>query len=346
MVLDEDRFEDRFLRCNVCKVRFSNVSLPRMLTCHHSFCQPCIDQLFSLAKTQRSSNSAPLRCLPMSAPAHAVYISCPVCRANFIATEDNVKKLPTDHRIVQLMDFVRHTDRYTVTFCSIHKLPLNFFCEQCIQPVCRTCTANNHGENDGHQVMDLEDALVKYGPILDNVVTEMEAETICLEEKLLCLESVVNHVERDKADLLGQVRSCMSKMRELLNAREKALVAKVHQQAGMERNKLLEKSKQLADRRTLLLEKTSKLRQAREKSMVEEMFKIHQEVRECRSEPRLRVREVDDGLMTTFMFNTQDEAMLASRINNFCDVVSKVQTTSARIKPKGNNFLHRSSSFR
>ncbi|CAG5132326.1 unnamed protein product [Candidula unifasciata] len=346
MVLDEDRFEDRFLRCNVCKARFSNVSLPRMLTCHHSFCQPCIDRLYSAAKAQRSTNPTPLRCLPLSIPVSAVIISCPVCKGAFIATDENVKKLPTDHRIVQLMDFVRHTDRYTVTFCSVHRLPLNFFCDQCIQPICRNCTANSHKEADGHLVIDLEDAMVKYSPVLDNLVTEMEAESICLEEKLICLESVVKNVELVKVDLLGQVRSCVSKMRDLLNAREKALVAKVHQQTGMERNKLQEKSKQLTDRRQMLVEKTNKLREAKDKSMIEEMFKIHQEVRECRSEPRLRVREVDDGIMTTFYLNTQDEATLASRINNFCDVVSKVQTTSAKVKPQRNNFLYRSSSFR
>jgi hypothetical protein len=75
-----------------------------------------------------------------------------------MTTEESLQKLPTDHRVVQLMDFVRHTDRYTVTFCSKHHLqPLNFFCEPCVKPVCRDCTVLDHKEANGHLVMDLEE---------------------------------------------------------------------------------------------------------------------------------------------------------------------------------------------
>lgn len=245
------------------------------------------------------------------------------------------------------MDFVHHTDHYTITFCSKHNLqPLNFFCEFCIQPVCRDCTVFDHKEVEGHLVIDLDDAMAKYGPILDNVITEMEAESICLEEKKTALESVTDHVEQVKSELLDQVKSCMLKMRELLEEREKALIARVHQETEKERNKLIEKSVHLENRRHMLMEKTAKLRQAKDDSRVEEMFRIHQEVREFRSEPPLRVREIDDGLMTTFLLNTRDEAMLASRIINFGDVVSKVETTSSRIKGKEKAFMSRSNAFK
>uniref|UniRef100_A0A0B7BA48 RING-type domain-containing protein n=1 Tax=Arion vulgaris TaxID=1028688 RepID=A0A0B7BA48_9EUPU len=347
MVFDEDRFEDRFLKCSVCKDRFSYGSLPRMLPCHHSFCQVCITHLYELAKEPHNAFPASIRTLPHSAPVGSVYIGCPVCKSNFIVTEQSIKKLPTDHRIVQLMDFVHHTDHYTVTLCSKHNLqPLNFFCELCIRPVCRDCTVLDHKETDGHIVMDLEDAMAKYTPILDISIIEMEAESMCLEEKIVALESVINNIEKVKVDLLSQVRLCMSKLRDLLTEREKSLIARVHQETGMERGKLVEKSQHLNDRRKALMEKANKLRKAKENSLVEEMFRIHKEIRECRAEPRMRVREVDDGLMTTFLLNTRDEAMMASRINNFCDITSKVETTSSRIKPKGKTSLYRSASFR
>lgn len=204
----------------------------------------------------------------------------------------------------------------------------------------------DHSETEGHQVTDLGEAISKYMPILDSSVTEMEAEIICLEEKLIALKSVTNNIDKVKSDLLAHVKSRMSKLRELLNEREKTLVAKVHQETEKERSKLADKSAQLETRRRMLTEKTNNLRRAKEESLIEEMFKVHQEVRECRSEPKLRVREVDDGLMTTFLLNTRDEAMLISRINNFGDVVSKVETTSSQIKPKGKYSLYRSSSFR
>lgn len=347
MVLDEDRFEELFLKCYICKERFTNTSLPRMLPCHHSFCQSCITHLFELAKEQKQAFQASIRGLSLSAPPGAISMSCPTCRATFIATDETIKRFSTDHRVVQLMDFVHHTDRCTVTLCSKHNLqPLNFFCELCVLPLCRDCTEFDHKEADGHLVIDLDDAMTKYTPVLDSAITEMEAEIICLEEKGVILESVTNHLDSVNSDLIGQVQSCMSRMRELLDEREKVLIAKVHQETEKERNKLIEKAALLESRREIIIEKSSKLRQAKENGHVEEMFRIHQDVRELRAEPAPRVREIDDGLMTSFLLNTRDEAMLASRINNFGDVVSKVETTTSRIKTKTNTFLMRSSTFK
>ncbi|CAG5127588.1 unnamed protein product [Candidula unifasciata] len=347
MVLDEDRFEDLFLKCFICKERFTNTSLPRMLPCHHSFCQSCINHLFDLAKEHKHSLQSTIRGLSYSVPPGAVSVACPTCRATFIATSETIKRLSTDHRVVQLMDFVHHTDHCTVTFCSRHNLqPLNFFCEPCLLPLCRDCTELDHKEDDGHLVIDLEDAMTKYTPVLDSAITEMEAEIISLEEKGIILESVTNHLDSVKSDLIGQVHSCMARMRELLNEREKVLIAKVHQETEKERNKLIEKAALLDSRREIIVEKSSKLRQAKDNGHVEEMFRIHQDVREFRAEPAVRIREIDDGLMTSFVLNTRDEAMLASRINNFGDVVSKVETTSSRVKTKVSTFLTRPSSYK
>ncbi|XP_059140435.1 tripartite motif-containing protein 2-like [Physella acuta] len=347
MVLDEDRFEEQFLRCNICRDRFCNEMLPKMLPCHHSFCQSCIENLFLIATEQRHNFHASIR-LPISAPASAVNVSCPTCRSNFIATDENIRKLPTDHRVVQLMDFVHHTERYTVTFCSKHNIqPLNFFCEPCIKPVCRDCTVLDHKESEGHLVMDLDEAMNKYKPVLDNAISEMDSECIMIDEKRIVLDSVVKNLEKVKADLLMEVKSCMAKMRELIDERERVLQAKIESETEIEQGKLLEKSDLLDSRRKVLVQQADRLRQAKADSNVEEMFRIHQEVREYRAGQPIKIREVDDGLMTSFQLNTRDEPMLASRINNFGDVVTKVETTSSRIKTTmGKPYIYRSSSYR
>ncbi|GFN80546.1 tripartite motif-containing protein 2 [Plakobranchus ocellatus] len=345
MVLDEDRFEEQFLRCTICRERFNNDKLPRMLPCHHSFCNSCIEHLFATATELRNNFHSSIR-LPISAPVSAVSVSCPTCRANFVATDENIRRLPTDHRVVQLMDFVHHTERYTVTFCSKHSLqPLNFFCEPCIKPVCRDCTVLDHKEADGHLVMDLEDALAKYTPVLDSAITEMDGEAVCLEEKRIALEAVTTALDKIRDSLLEEVKTCMARLRHLLDEREKALEAKVHEEAGKEQAKLVEKAELLETRRHTLMEQSDRLKRAKGDNNVEEMFRIHQEVREYRAGPPMRVREVDDGLLTSFMLNTRDEAMLSSRINNFGDVTSKVETTLSRLKG-GKSAPFRSNSLR
>ncbi|XP_076444178.1 E3 ubiquitin-protein ligase TRIM33-like [Babylonia areolata] len=328
MVLDEETFEDQFLRCHVCKDRFSPARMPKLLPCHHSFCSVCITTLYMTETQQRQNLTPAFRAMPS-----AVTIHCPACRASFVTTEENLQKLPTDHRVVQLMDFVRHTDRYTVTFCSKHRLqPLNFFCEPCVKPVCRDCTVLDHKESSGHLVMDLEEALNKYTPVLDSAIHEMETESISLEEKRVALGTALKALDKQRQELLEQLHTTFNRLRQTLMEREKDLEQLVHKEVDKEKAKLDEKCQQLSARRETLQDHTKTLKTAKEDCNVEEMFRIHQEVRDYRAGPPMKVREVDDGLMTSFSINMRDESLMMSRIGNFGDLTSRVEATCPRVR--------------
>ncbi|XP_050401759.1 tripartite motif-containing protein 2 [Patella vulgata] len=330
MVLDEENFEDVFLRCNVCKDRFSEPDkTPKILNCHHSFCMECILKLFKTEAEYRLTLTPSLRGMPT-----AVTIHCPSCRHNFISTEENLRQLPTDHRIVQLMDFVKHTDRYTVTFCSKHNMqPLNFFCEPCIKPVCRDCTVIDHRETTGHLVMDLEQAMKKYTPLLDKALTEMQNETKLLEEKRMALESTIIRLDRTKIDLLQSIHQTFDKIRVSLCERERELRDIAESEITKERTRLTEKIQLLKARNTTLKEHSKQLKSAKDESNVEEMFRTHQDIRESRIAPPIKVREFDDGLLTTFSFNSTEDGMLLSKLSNFGDINSKVEHDTLR--PRG-----------
>ncbi|KAK7478421.1 hypothetical protein BaRGS_00030346 [Batillaria attramentaria] len=328
MVLDEETFEEQFLRCHVCKDRFNPTRMPKLLPCHHSFCAICIAQLYLTENQQRQNLVPAFRAMPS-----AVTIHCPACRASFMTTEENIQKLPTDHRVVQLMDFVRHTDRYTVTFCSKHRLqPLNFFCEPCVRPVCRDCTVLDHKEQQGHLVMDLDEAMNKYTPVLDNAIGEMESESVALEEKRIALDTAIKSLDKQKQDLLQQLHGTFNRLRTSLLEREKELEGLIQGEVDKEKSKLLEKSTELHSRRQKLQEHARTLKNAKEEQNVEEMFRIHQEVRDYRAGPPIKVREVDEGLMTSFSFNTRDETLVQSRIANYGDLSSRVEATCPRVR--------------
>ena len=328
MVLDEEVFEDQFLRCHVCKDRFSPARMPKLLPCHHSFCCVCVAQLYRTETQQRQHLAPAFRAMPS-----AVTVHCPACRASFMTTEESVGKLPTDHRVVQLMDFVSHTDRYTITFCSKHHLqPLNFFCEPCVRPVCRDCTVLDHREGAGHLVMDLDQAMAKYGPVLDGAVAEMEAESVTLEEKRVALDTAVKSLDKQRQDLLQQLHATFNRLRQSLMEREKDLEGLVHGEVDKEKAKLHDKAEQLSARRRALREHASTLKAAREDCNVEEMFRVHQDVRDYRAGPPIKVREVDEGVMTSFSFNVRDEALMLSRIGNFADLNTRVEATCPRVR--------------
>ncbi|ESO88096.1 hypothetical protein LOTGIDRAFT_165833 [Lottia gigantea] len=322
MVLDEENFEDVFLRCNVCKDRFSEPDKsPKILNCHHSFCLACLLQLFKTECEYRHTLTPSLRGMPT-----AVTLHCPTCRHSFISTEDNLKQLPTDHRIVQLMDFVKNTDRYTVTFCSKHDMqPLNFFCEPCIKPVCRDCTVIDHRENGGHLVMDLEQAMQKYTPILNRALSEMQSESKSLDEKRVALEDSLRRLDRTKVDLLQQIHQAFNKIRLSIAEREREMCDMADSEVSKEKSKIHEKIKLLKSRSANLVEHSKSLQQAKDESNVEDMFRTHQQYREYRASPPIKVKEVDDGILTTFSFTPRDEAGLASKLSNFGIICAKTE---------------------
>ncbi|XP_071084629.1 tripartite motif-containing protein 2-like [Haliotis cracherodii] len=324
LVLDEESFEKTFLVCAVCRDSFTNpLKPPKLLPCHHSFCLPCIKSLFQTEVEYRQSLTPSLRGMPT-----AVSLHCPTCRGNFITTEENVRTLPTDHRVVQLLDFVQHTERYTVSFCSKHKLQaLNFFCEPCIQPVCRDCTVLDHKEQDGHLVMDLNEALEKYTPVLDTAIKEMDTEAGVLGKKQETLDTATKKLEGVRTDLLKNIHDTFGRLKQQLAEREREMESIAENEVNKEKKKLDEKAEKLSSRRKALLDHSSTLKQAKEESSIEEMFSIHQQYREYRAQPPIKIREVDDGIMTTFSFNARDESILSSRINNFGDICAKVEST-------------------
>jgi len=334
MVLDEEKFEAQFLRCQSCQGLFHAGNMPRLLPCHHSFCQPCLDVMYDHALEVRgslpASYSSRLHAHISGLSPGSVSLTCPTCHSVVIVNDNNIKRLPTDHRVVQLIDFAKNQERYTVTFCSRHsQQPLNFFCEPCVKPVCRDCTVLDHTEADGHLVLDLDEALGKYTPMLDTAVSDMTSEIDGIEQKCQTLASVTKTIEGVKGQLVDQVKSCMARLRELVDEREKELIDKVHHEVNTERSKLIAKSDKLVGRREFLTEQSRRLREAKKDNDVQEMFQVNQEVKDFKSNIPARIREVDDGLMTSFMLNTREETVLGTRIKNFADVSTKVETTSS-----------------
>ena len=180
--------------------------------------------------------------------------------------------------------------------------------------------------------MDLEEALGKYTPVLDRAISEMETESVAMEEKRIALGTAQKSMEKQRQDLLEQLHTTFNRLRQALMEREKDLEQLMQAEVEKEKGKLMDKSEELSSRRRTLQAHAATLKAAKDDCNVEEMFRIHQEVRDYRAGPPIKVREVDDGLMTSFSFNMHDETLMMSRISNFANLSSRVEATCPRVR--------------
>lgn len=342
LIFDEDSFEQSFLKCSVCHERYNTTDKsPRLLPCHHSFCFSCILKCFEKESVHRQS-LAPIGNTGMP---YALAISCPSCSTPFITTEEGLKQLTADHRVIQLIDFIGHTDKQTVDYCTSHaSQPLNFFCEACVKPICRDCTVIDHKKcSDGQMVFDINSAVQKYGPVLDNGIKEMEDEAKTLKEKRESCEDAIEKKKGSNTDVCKEIKDVFEKLRKALNEREQELLDMAEGQSGKGNDAIEEKIKLLKEKEALVKDNISSLQKAKADGKVTEMFSVHQKVREYKNEAPLTVSEVLANDQSKCAFSGQDESTLLSKISNFGDIsISSSKTergySSSSSSPYANGY--------
>lgn len=324
IVLDECNFTEKFLKCIICDEIYNNGDRqPKLLPCHHTLCSICIIKLFFAEAEYRRSLTPAITDLP-----NAVTIICPRCSGSFISTQEGIRQLPTDHRVIQLLDFLDHTDIQTVQYCPKHKTqPINFFCECCVKLICRDCTILDHKEINGHIVRDLDGAVKTYNPIIEEAMSELESEKNTLKEKRLALEQSIETADKSEHDVVEHVKSSFAVLRAALEEREKQLIAMAEKEVGNEKQTLREKLDLIDKRSGDIDEKYQELKRCKEEGNVDDMFKITQNIRDYKPLDPPRVRDLDDGGVTKFTFNDRDEKYLSVKLQNYGDISTRMGST-------------------
>nr|KAG5701768.1 hypothetical protein BaRGS_000758 [Batillaria attramentaria] len=225
IVVDAAFFEEQFLRCQVCHERFDQSERsPKSLPCNHTFCLPCLTQIFDHAQPPTRRN------LLWADDTLDGTLKCPTCRVEIYLSKNKIKDLPNDHRVVQMMDFLSQAVSTTQNACTKHeRQPLNFFCKHCLVPVCRDCTVLDHKEQQGHIIVDVKQAL-----------SDNSGEFIQMEEKSRQIlermkarsDSLANASKRldiQERQLRGEIKETFIEYRLLLEKRQEALTGMVQQ---------------------------------------------------------------------------------------------------------------------
>ncbi|KAL8604403.1 hypothetical protein ACOMHN_042233 [Nucella lapillus] len=318
LIFDEERFEETFLKCLICRESYNDHDkMPKMLPCHHTFCLDCLCQMFRVEGEFRQSLSSAFRGMPM-----AVKIQCPTCRDGLITSEAELRRLPNDHTIMELLTFVKDTGRSDVQYCSKHQMqPLNFFCEPCIQPVCCDCTVIDHKELKGHVVINVEEALGKYTPILDDTMGDIKAQKVELSHKRETLEQSAETVDQIQRDLTDHIRSVFDKIRTALEERERELYDISDSEINRKRTMIEGHLKTLTERESTLNSQFNTLQQAKDDKDISQMFTGHKTAREVLWQEVDVPTECVKDFNVTFQFNARHDTSIRQQINNLGNII-------------------------
>uniref|UniRef100_A0A0B7AH40 RING-type domain-containing protein n=3 Tax=Arion vulgaris TaxID=1028688 RepID=A0A0B7AH40_9EUPU len=320
LIFDEERFEETFLKCLICREMYNEVDkLPKMLHCHHTFCMDCLYQMYRVEGEFRQTLTGVFRGMPMT-----VKIQCPTCREGIIISDSELRRLPNDHTIMELLSFVSKTGKNDVKYCTKHQMqPLNFFCEPCIMPICCDCTVIDHKESKGHVVVNVDEAMKTYAPIVTETLDDIRAEKVILAEKREALESSLEDLDKTQRGLNTQIRAVFDNIREILDEREKELYCVSESEIERKRELLEGHMKVLMDRESQLNSEFNELQKAKDDRDISQIFTGHKSAREVLSQKVYVPTNSTKGFSVTFQFSSRADSTIKQNVANLGDIVFK-----------------------
>lgn len=114
------------LTCAICTEPYDDEEhLPKLLSCHHSFCQVCLVTLSSVGQKK--------------------VLPCPACREKTTLPPGGVSKLQTNFYIAQVRELVElRGAEQGECGCLKHQKKCDLFCVSCERSICGECQAEEH----------------------------------------------------------------------------------------------------------------------------------------------------------------------------------------------------------
>ena len=228
--------------CQVC-LEDQTKRIPRLLSCHHSFCQDCIKNLVKEGK-----------------------VECPTCRKLTLIADDDVAELSMNFMLMKMKEhvdklvqnkqclcqvcgvtaadkkcrecthllcdpcIVKHgkyegfKDHQILPVCPKHPQGLlNHFCMKCIKGVCSICLMNDH---DSHKeaIVDYREGMCKIKKNLEEMKTNLRKKLPTINQEKAKCEELLSETKIIEQNLQGLYESYLKKSQEVSNIIEKLKV--------------------------------------------------------------------------------------------------------------------------
>ena len=193
------------LTCPVCLDHYIN---PKILPCHHSFCQHCLEGL------------------PLDKKNETYYLSCPTCRHPAELPEEGAGAFPVAFHLNNLNEIyntMKKTADLSITkvaTCSDHGKPLEFFCETCDTVICVKCSVRNHKH---HEYNLITDSYAKHCQKLRECLSPVEGKKEALKKVLSALAEREGEIREKGKGVLEEIHEMVEEMMNVLRQSERKL---------------------------------------------------------------------------------------------------------------------------
>ena len=203
------RLEEQ-LKCPVCLDTYTN---PKILPCHHSFCQECLEKM----PKEREARG------------DTYYLSCPTCRQRAEVPRKGVGAFPVAFHLNNLKDItlslknkVSHSPRQVT--CKDHNKPLDGFCETCGTAVCFHCAIRTHKD---HKFDLVSECYPKHYYLLCNSLKQVTGKKDELRKVLSDLAKREGEIRKKGEGVLEEIHGMVEEMIGILRQSERKLTEQV-----------------------------------------------------------------------------------------------------------------------
>lgn len=179
-------------------------------------------------------------------------------------------------------------------------------------------------------MVDFEGAIKKYIPILDKAIKEMDSEKDVIKTKHKAVEDAIENLDKEENQVSDEIKETFAKLKKILEEREQEVLQMAKREVGNEKTKLKEKLSEMEKRTEELDQNINEIEKTKEDGKLETLYRTSRTYSGYRSEPVVKVREVDEGVVAKFSFNSRDENTLANKLQNFGDVSSYTESVYTR----------------
>ena len=318
--------------CAVCMEHLLDRN-PRYLSCHHSFCQQCLQQM-----TRNGQ------------------VSCPTCRDVTVLTNNDVSKLTMNFQLVEMMEHFKQERQPILSSRNCHfcnKEPIFYKCIECNKLLCKSCTTKHHKMKifRSHTIMSMSEICQEHSDEISHICMKC-VQAVCVKCVVLYHADHEAKVEEYQAGF-DNLKSNLETIKKTLE-RKQSVIEKCQNELDAKKKVTSKHKKELQRRRDALVKEIEQidyelLHVSETERKCDEDVKMHEELKEkyeasCRNVAKL-LQSPQSQLVANFLRQSMSAEILLKETEKIniefkVDLYEEVQWMKEPVLEKRYNNLY------